>query len=150
MPGHQRHGEGVLQVASQHEHAWTSMPCYNDLHNLLSCTSRISSVQSFHSQLPFWLSTSIPKQWPQWLILPGICINGTNSKRTPKAKRFWKERINASKVYHWSRLQNTSISVNHFNKADGLWQVKMWSGCVVAVSSSSQTLGYVNTLLNYI
>lgn len=62
----------------------------------------ISSVQSSTSIL---VSTSHTQTMAQ--LMPGICINGTNSKRTPKAKRFWKERINASKVYHWSRLQNT-------------------------------------------
>ena len=40
-------------------------------------------------------------------VEPGICIKGTSSKRTPKAKRFWKDKMKASKVYHWSRLQNT-------------------------------------------
>eukprot|EP00972_Heterocapsa_arctica_P007811 1138409-Heterocapsa_arctica.AAC.1 len=40
--------------------------------------------------------------------MPGICISGTSSWRTPKVRRCWKERISASMECHCSFLQKTA------------------------------------------
>lgn len=107
-----------------------------DLHNLLSCTSRISSdiicsKLNFHS----CFQLHIPKQWHSW------CLESASMAPTPNVL----PRLNAFER-KGSMLPRYTIavdcktpvesSVNHFN--DGLWQVKMWSGCVVE-SSSGQT-----------